>query len=251
MINTEAFVFFYAGSPISWSSRKEDIIARSSTSAEYIAFDAAVREAMWLHKIMCRGSRPGDRLQVWASQYATDAEYPPDEDPQACWQAPPPPFLQDEDDQPCYSVTEDVTPTATCLHCSTAFHSCSTAFQSNNKLHAHLKDCASKHTAAAIDDSTVAYYADSPLTNSTDALPPDLPVIKSDRMRTTQSGMAYKTWRYASTVVGLTTQHRLLVACLDTGCVMTIIDADLAKSLALPLQKCTPVQRRARGGNRI
>ena len=39
----------------------------------------------------------------------------------------------------------------------------------------------------------------------------------------------------------LSVNIRLLVACLDTGCVMTIIDADLAKSLGLPLQKCTPV----------
>jgi hypothetical protein len=53
--------------------------------------------------------------------------------------------------------------------------------------------------------------------------------------------MAYKNWRYASTVVGLTDQQKLLVACLDTGCVMTIIDAELAKSLGLPMQKCTPV----------
>ncbi|KAJ5261633.1 hypothetical protein N7497_004097 [Penicillium chrysogenum] len=53
--------------------------------------------------------------------------------------------------------------------------------------------------------------------------------------------MAYKAWRSASTVVGLTSQQKLLVACLDTGCVMTIIDAELAKSLDLPLQKCTLV----------
>ncbi|OQE20280.1 hypothetical protein PENFLA_c012G03144 [Penicillium flavigenum] len=50
--STEAFIFFYAGAPVSWSSRKEEIVARSSTSAEYIAFDAAIREAMWLYKIM-------------------------------------------------------------------------------------------------------------------------------------------------------------------------------------------------------
>ncbi|KAJ5494864.1 hypothetical protein N7463_010951 [Penicillium fimorum] len=74
-----------------------------------------------------------------------------------------------------------------------------------------------------------------------DTLPPELPIIKSDRNRTTQPGMAYKTWRYASTVVGLTNQNKLIVACLDSGCVMTIIDADLANSLGLPLQKCTPV----------
>ncbi|KAG0157497.1 hypothetical protein PDIDSM_4682 [Penicillium digitatum] len=60
-------------------------------------------------------------------EYNSYAEYP-EEDPQ-----------------------QDLTPTATCLHCSAAF-------LSNNKLHAHLKDCASRHTAAAVDDTTVAYY---------------------------------------------------------------------------------------------
>lgn len=49
---SEAYIFFYAGSPISWASRKEEIVARSSTSAEYVALDGAVREAMWLHKVM-------------------------------------------------------------------------------------------------------------------------------------------------------------------------------------------------------
>jgi hypothetical protein len=50
--STEAYIFFYAGSPISWNSRKEEIVARSSTSAEYVTLDGAVREAIWLHKIM-------------------------------------------------------------------------------------------------------------------------------------------------------------------------------------------------------
>jgi dUTPase len=165
--------------------------------------------------------------------YTSYAEYPPEEDPQAYWQAPP--FPDDDDSQPCYNVVEDeAEPTVTCLHCSTTF-------MSNNKLHAHLKDCAPKRTAAAVDDETVAYYVSPPAADSPDALPQELPVITSDRPRTSQPGMAYKTWRYASTVVGLTNQQKLLVACLDTGCVMTIIDADLAKSLKLPLQKCTPV----------
>ncbi|KAJ5971830.1 uncharacterized protein N7479_001748 [Penicillium vulpinum] len=40
--STEGFIFFYAGGPVSWSSRKEDIVARSSTTAEYVAYDAAI-----------------------------------------------------------------------------------------------------------------------------------------------------------------------------------------------------------------
>lgn len=83
-----------------------------------------------------------------------------------------PPAADNEDEQPCYSVTEEV-PAATCLHCSGTF-------QSNNKLHEHLKDCVSKHTAAALDDTTVAYYATQPEGSEADALHPELPVIRSD-----------------------------------------------------------------------
>jgi hypothetical protein len=35
--STEAYIFFHAGSPISWNSRKEEIVARSSTSAVLLA----------------------------------------------------------------------------------------------------------------------------------------------------------------------------------------------------------------------
>lgn len=50
--STEAFVMYYAGCPISWSSRKGDPVSKSSTSVEYVAFDEVVRETMWLLKIL-------------------------------------------------------------------------------------------------------------------------------------------------------------------------------------------------------
>ncbi|CAP97676.1 hypothetical protein EN45_101250 [Penicillium chrysogenum] len=93
------------------------------------------------------------------------------------------------------------------------------SFQSNNKLHA------SKHTTAAVDDTTVAYSQPSGCgggcltTRFAHYEVRQAPIAKPD--------MAYETWRCASTVVGLTTQQKLLVACLDTSCVMAIIDADL------------------------
>lgn len=49
--STEAFISYYGGGPVSWSSRKKEIVARSITVAEYVAFDAAIREYMWLLKI--------------------------------------------------------------------------------------------------------------------------------------------------------------------------------------------------------
>ena len=50
--STEAYVFYYARAPISWSSRKQDIVATGSTIAEYIALDGAVREGLYLKKIL-------------------------------------------------------------------------------------------------------------------------------------------------------------------------------------------------------
>ncbi|KAJ5685886.1 hypothetical protein N7536_008505 [Penicillium majusculum] len=50
--STEAYVFYYAGAPISWSSRKQDVVATGSTVAEYIALDGAVREALYLMKLL-------------------------------------------------------------------------------------------------------------------------------------------------------------------------------------------------------
>jgi hypothetical protein len=83
-------------------------------------------------------------------------------------------------------VEDNAGPTVTYLHYSTSFIS-------NNKLYTHLKDYAPKRTTAAVNDETVAYYV-SPLTaDGLDTLPQDLPVITSDRPRTSQPGIAYKT----------------------------------------------------------
>ena len=43
------YVFTLAGAAISWSSKKQDCIALSSTEAEYIAGTHASKHAIWLH----------------------------------------------------------------------------------------------------------------------------------------------------------------------------------------------------------
>jgi hypothetical protein len=40
--STEAFIFFFAGSLVSWRSAKQRIVAYSSIAAEYIALDTVV-----------------------------------------------------------------------------------------------------------------------------------------------------------------------------------------------------------------
>ncbi|KAI2787042.1 hypothetical protein POX_f07397 [Penicillium oxalicum] len=49
--STEAYIWFFAGAPISWSSKRQDIVAASSTMAEYCALATAAKEGLYLAKI--------------------------------------------------------------------------------------------------------------------------------------------------------------------------------------------------------
>jgi hypothetical protein len=46
------YVFFLAGAPVSWSSRRQKTVARSSVEAEYYAMDAGVVELIWLKRLL-------------------------------------------------------------------------------------------------------------------------------------------------------------------------------------------------------
>ena len=50
--STSGFVFMLAGGAVSWSSKKQTITAQSTVEAEYIALSFAVREGLWLRKLM-------------------------------------------------------------------------------------------------------------------------------------------------------------------------------------------------------
>ena len=49
--STGGFVFSMANGPVSWSSRKQTIVAASSCEAEYISLSTASKEAIWLRRL--------------------------------------------------------------------------------------------------------------------------------------------------------------------------------------------------------
>lgn len=49
--STSGYVFFIAGGPVSWRSKKQTITALSSCEAEYIASSDAAKEAIWLKRL--------------------------------------------------------------------------------------------------------------------------------------------------------------------------------------------------------
>jgi hypothetical protein len=49
---TSGYLFKLGGGPVSWKSQKQSITATSSTEAEYVASSIAVKETIWLRKIL-------------------------------------------------------------------------------------------------------------------------------------------------------------------------------------------------------
>ena len=50
--STSGFTFFIGNALISWSSRKQITVAKSSTEAEYVALSCATQEAIWLRRLL-------------------------------------------------------------------------------------------------------------------------------------------------------------------------------------------------------
>jgi hypothetical protein len=113
-------------------------------------------------------------------------------------------------------------PAVTCLHCQVAF-------PSGNKLHEHLLSC-TPAAAAPISQDAVANFAD-----------PSLQIFESTRKSDYQPGYTFRSWRYATAPVALTDPDKIITCCLDSGCVMTLIDAKLAESLTCERRRVSPI----------
>eukprot|EP00794_Sanderia_malayensis_P007838 gene7838-biopygen6374 len=50
--STSGYLFRFAGATISWKSKRQSVVALSSTEAEYIALSAAAQETIWLRRLL-------------------------------------------------------------------------------------------------------------------------------------------------------------------------------------------------------
>lgn len=50
--STSGFAVFPGGNLVSWTAKKQPIVSRSSTEAEYKALANATAEVIWVHKLL-------------------------------------------------------------------------------------------------------------------------------------------------------------------------------------------------------
>ncbi|KAF8638451.1 hypothetical protein AX16_010505 [Volvariella volvacea WC 439] len=62
--STSRFVFYLAGAPITWQSRKQETVAHSSTEAGYIALAEALKQANWYHNIFSELKIPLAAIEI-------------------------------------------------------------------------------------------------------------------------------------------------------------------------------------------
>jgi hypothetical protein len=69
--STTGFVYLLNGGAFSWSSRLQPTVAVSTTEAEYMAAAAAVREAMWIRKLLPELGQKVETVKIMGDNTAT------------------------------------------------------------------------------------------------------------------------------------------------------------------------------------
>ena len=62
--STTGYVFILNGGAISWTSRRQPVVALSSTEAEYIAMTQAVKEVLWLRSLFLEVGAPNHAAEI-------------------------------------------------------------------------------------------------------------------------------------------------------------------------------------------
>lgn len=62
--SNSGYVFFVNGGLMSWSCKKQPVVAQSSTEAELIALNETCNEALWLRKILVDMHQPVEKATI-------------------------------------------------------------------------------------------------------------------------------------------------------------------------------------------
>ena len=65
------FVFLLNGAPITWSSKRQSVVAQSTTEAEYVALNHGSREAVWLHNMLNQLDLKISCIQIFVDNQST------------------------------------------------------------------------------------------------------------------------------------------------------------------------------------
>lgn len=65
--STSGYVFFMAGAPVSWCSKRQATVALSTTESEYIGLSRATQQAIWLSSFLAEVDLKQDGLTEMCS----------------------------------------------------------------------------------------------------------------------------------------------------------------------------------------
>ena len=69
-ISGYCFFLAHASSPISWKTRKQDIVATSTCNAEYVSISEAAHECIWIQKLL--KNLDMNNMHWWPAQFFCD-----------------------------------------------------------------------------------------------------------------------------------------------------------------------------------